>query len=46
MNAQMDDWDFVWVGADLATMRQGAGAYGALRDAALAVKGERIVWIG
>jgi imidazolonepropionase len=42
----MDDWDFVWVGADLATMRQGAGAYGALRDAALAVKGERIVWIG
>ena len=46
MNAQLDDWDFVWVGADLATMCPGAGAYGALRDAALAVKGERIAWIG
>jgi imidazolonepropionase len=46
VNAQMDDWDFVWVGADLATMCPGAGAYGALRDGALAVKGERIAWIG
>src|SRR5579863_3845121 len=27
-------------------MRAGAGAYGAMRDAALAVKGDRIAWIG
>ena len=40
------DWDHVWIGAHLATMRTGAGAYGALRDAALAVKGDRIAWIG
>lgn len=40
------DWDYVWIGADLATMRAGAGAYGAVRDAALAVKGDRIAWIG
>jgi imidazolonepropionase len=40
------DWDCVLLGADLATMRAGAGAYGALRDAALAIKGERIAWIG
>jgi imidazolonepropionase len=46
MSAEAEDWDFVWIGADLATMRSGAGAYGAVRDAALAVKGERIAWIG
>ena len=40
------DWDHVWIGAHLATMRSGAGSYGAVRDAALAVKGERIAWIG
>jgi len=39
-------WDYVWIGADLATMRTGAGAYGAARDAALAVQGGRIAWIG
>ncbi len=41
-----DDWDQVWIGADLATMCPAAEPYGALRDAALAVKGERIAWIG
>jgi imidazolonepropionase len=40
------EWDQVWIGADIATMAAGAGAYGALKDAALAVKGERIAWIG
>ena len=40
-----DNWDEVWVGADIATMA-GAGAYGRLQDAALAVKGERIAWLG
>ena len=46
MSEQPSDWDYVWIGAHLATMRAGVGAYGALRDAALAVKGERIAWIG
>jgi len=44
--AQHTDWDHVWIGADLATMRAGAEPYGVMRDAALAVKGERIAWIG
>jgi imidazolonepropionase len=44
-----DDWDQVWVGANIATMAgAGAGgrAYGSIQDAALAVKGERIAWLG
>lgn len=40
------EWDYVWIGAHLATMRTGPGAYGTLRDAALAIKGDRIAWIG
>jgi imidazolonepropionase len=40
-----NDWDQVWVGASLATMA-GAAPYGSVRDAAIAVKGERIAWIG
>lgn len=40
------EWDQVWIGADLATMVAGAGAYGNIKNAALAVKGERIAWIG
>src|SRR5271168_3143262 len=39
-------WDEVWIGANIATMKHGAGAYGSVADAALAVKGERIAWIG
>jgi imidazolonepropionase len=41
-----DDWDEVWVGANLATMVAGAAPYGNIENAALAVKGERIAWIG
>jgi imidazolonepropionase len=37
--------DQVWIGATLATMA-GAAPYGRLDDAALAIKGERIAWIG
>jgi imidazolonepropionase len=33
------------VGANIATMA-GAGPYGSIQDAALAVKGERIAWLG
>jgi imidazolonepropionase len=41
-----DEWDQVWIGADIATMVAGAWSYGNLKNAALAVKGERIAWIG
>jgi len=40
-----DNWDQVWIGANIATMA-GAGAYGSMQNAALAVKGERIAWLG
>jgi imidazolonepropionase len=46
LSSAANDWDYVWIGAHLATMRSGADAYGAVRDAALAVKGGRIAWIG
>jgi imidazolonepropionase len=40
------EWDHVWAGANIATMVAGAEPYGNLKNAALAVKGERIAWIG
>jgi imidazolonepropionase len=39
------DWDQVWIGANIATMA-GTAAYGGIDNAALAIKGERIAWIG
>jgi len=49
-------WDRVWIGANLATMQDGgapfggtpdhSAPYGVLRDAAIAVRGERIAWLG
>jgi imidazolonepropionase len=39
-------WDQVWIGANIATMVAGAEPYGNLEGAALALKGERIAWIG
>jgi imidazolonepropionase len=39
------DWDQVWIGANIATMA-GSAAYGSIDNAALAIKGERIAWIG
>jgi imidazolonepropionase len=44
--ADYTDWDQVFVGGDLATMRPGSEAYGAMTDTALAIRGERIAWIG
>jgi imidazolonepropionase len=44
--SQPPAWDYVLIGADLASMVPGGAAYGALRDTALAVQGERIAWIG
>jgi imidazolonepropionase len=42
------DWDAIWSGAHIATMTVGAGAdaYGSIRHGAIAVKGERIAWVG
>ena len=39
-------WDGIWIGADIATMVAGGEPYGNIKNAALAVKGERIAWIG
>jgi len=40
------EWDRVWVGARIAAMVAGAEPYGKVAADALAVKGERIAWIG
>src|SRR5882672_4144211 len=45
-NSPDGDWDRVWIGADIATMTAGAEPYGSIKGAALAVKGDRIAWIG
>lgn len=42
----MPDWDTVWINADLATMTSNGAPYGAIRDAAIATQGDRIVWTG
>jgi imidazolonepropionase len=39
------EWDEVWIGADIATLAT-PGSYGTRVNSALAVKGERIAWIG
>ncbi len=39
-------WDHLWINARLATMREGAGAYGAIENAAFADKGGRIAYAG
>ena len=38
--------DAVWLNANLATLREGEAAYGAVRDGAIAVKDGRIAWVG
>ena len=49
MNATHGDadqrWDLLISGVHLATL-QGASGYGELRDAAIAVRGDRIAWLG
>lgn len=39
-------WDRLWLRANLATMRPGGEPYGALADAALAIRDGRIAWLG
>jgi len=46
LGVSIKEWDRVWVGADIATMVAGSDAYGKLKNGALAVKGERIAWMG
>ena len=42
-----EEVDALWIGADLATMRQGAEQpYGLIRNSALAVSQGRILWMG
>ena len=42
----MPDWDTVWINANLATMADTGAPYGTIRHAAIATKGDRIVWSG
>jgi imidazolonepropionase len=46
VHASNKEWDRVWIGANIATMVAGGKPYGNLADAALAVAGDRIAWIG
>lgn len=42
-------WDTLWINAHLATMDRdepGRQPYGAIRDGAIAVEGDRIAWVG
>ena len=41
-----DEWDQLIAGANLATLSLGRTPYGVVEDAAIAVKGERIAWLG
>ena len=43
----MDPWDLLLTEARIATMRAGGrGAYGAIEDGALAIRGGEIAWVG
>ena len=44
--ASIVEWDRVWIGMSIASMVAGRTPYGKLQEGALAVKGERIAWIG
>ena len=43
---EIGNWDALWTNANLATMVPGGKAYGAIADAALAVRDGRIAWTG
>ena len=42
----MPDWDLLLTDANIATMRAGVEAYGAVQNAALAIAAGRIAWVG
>jgi imidazolonepropionase len=39
-------WDRVWIGADIATLAEGPGSFGEIRNGALGALNGRIVWVG
>ncbi len=39
-------WDTLWLNTTLATMAPGDVPYGLIKQAAIAVKGDKIVWVG
>lgn len=42
----MNEWDIVFINANLATMDGRGVAYGTIENAAIATRGDRIVWTG
>lgn len=42
----MPDWDLLLTDANVATMAEGAGAYGVIESAAVAISDGRIAWLG
>ncbi|MGZ9899888.1 imidazolonepropionase [Shewanella gaetbuli] len=41
------NWDHIWIDVNIATMdKQSASPYGVINDAAIAVKDDKIAWIG
>lgn len=42
----MADWDLLFVDARIATMRAGGDAYGLIEQGALAIRDEKIAWVG
>ena len=42
----MQDWDAIWINANLATMADGSRPYGTVRDGAIAAADGRIAWLG
>ena len=42
----MPHWDLLLTDARIASMREGAAAYGAVDDGALAIADGRIAWLG
>ncbi len=42
----MPRWDSLWINADLATMTETGRPYGAIENAALAIKDGHIAWLG
>ncbi len=42
----MPDWDLLFTDANIATMRAGVEAYGAIENAALAIAAGRVAWVG
>jgi imidazolonepropionase len=42
----MSDWDLLLTDVHIATMRSGAGPYGVINNAALAIKDGAIAWLG